>query len=552
MMSYKRYINFSLKGIMMSSLAVGSFLQTDEKVAKAEYEEGETPTFEEDGIIYITPEATKEAGQKIFSDPNWITGLDNHATQQEVQQIQKLSASQYKDYDGNAYWAKDMKWAIDQGLITGYQNQKHPSQPTKGVGNWLDPYGNLSEYQMLNVMLRYKDGANYEFAKTTMKANTASNFAYVEYFFANQNGMMTKGSMANASFAKQQVTRGQMAQTLVSMHYGKPVTLQQAIDFMYANGITTGVNPSKGQKFENFNVNGKLVRAHIVSFVGRYNDLMDSGNIKDTLNVSTDSSIPNPAPPIFDHTKYDYTKMYGKFDTSKKFTKNNIRVSYQNHTYNVKNQAEYDAVMNHVIKIISGKTLYDALQFPESNKQFDPDHAGQLIDNAKLLERVMQGETFTVINDRTHPSFRSKENFMAMTANTMMNSYADPFSNGVSFDTLTKFDAAFMYIFAFTGGASTAWGPPESAYDFFIKGEIDCTSSAYAEQALYDALGYNTAVVHSPNANHDFIIVELEGRWYTIASGVLKNFTKNSVFKGDFIKFAPSQHADKLSFIKII
>uniref|UniRef100_UPI0030F4742A hypothetical protein n=1 Tax=Staphylococcus aureus TaxID=1280 RepID=UPI0030F4742A len=34
-MSYKRYINYSLKGIMMGSLVIGSFLQMDEKVAKA-------------------------------------------------------------------------------------------------------------------------------------------------------------------------------------------------------------------------------------------------------------------------------------------------------------------------------------------------------------------------------------------------------------------------------------------------------------------------------------------------------------------------------------
>lgn len=275
----------------MGSLVVGSFLQMDEKVAKATYEEGETPTFEEDGIIYITPEATKEAGQKIFSDPNWITGLDNHSTQQDVLLNQKLSANQYKDYDSNAYWAKDMKWAIDQGLITGYQNQKHPSQPAKGVGNWIDPYGNLTEYQMLNVMLRYKDGANFEAAKTTMKDKTASNFAYVEYHFAKEHGIMTKGSTTNATPAKQQVTRGQMAQALVSMHYGKDVSLQQAVDFMYANGLSTGVSASKGQTLDNFGANTKLARAHIVAFMGRYNEAVKAGTIKDTLNTGTSIGV---------------------------------------------------------------------------------------------------------------------------------------------------------------------------------------------------------------------------------------------------------------------
>lgn len=545
MMSYKKYINYSLKGIMIGSL-VGSFLQMDEKVAKA-VEEGETPTFEEDGIIYITPEATKEAGQKIFSDPNWITGLDNHATQQEVPLNHKLSANQYKDYDSNAYWAKDMKWAVDQGLITGYQNQKHPTQPAKGVGNWIDPYGNLTEYQMLNVMLRYKDGANFESAKTTMKDKTASNFAYVEYHFAKEHGIMTKGSTTNATPAKQQVTRGQMAQALVSMHYGKKVTLQQAVDFMYANKLSTGVNASKGQTLDNFGANTKLARAHIVAFMGRYNDVVNSGSIKDTLNTGTSvggietptppvvNSGSNPAPPSFEHTKYDYSNLRGELSTAKGFTQNGIKVSYKNHTYNTKSQAEYDQVVNYVNSRLKGKTLSDVKS-----------GASSLESDLKILERLMNGE-LTVITDRTNPASRTEENTTAYRYNI---AYGDAIKNGVSFETLSKFKAASDFVDGFTGGASTAWGPPESAYDFFIKNEIDCTSSAYAIQVVYDALGYNTAVVHSPSANHDYIIIELDGQWFSHSSE-LSLFNKSSVRSGDYIKFAPTQQVSQLSFINI-
>jgi len=534
----------------MGSLVVGSFLQMDEKVAKAAYEEGETPTFEEDGIIYITPEATKEAGQKIFSDPNWITGLDNHATQQDVPLNQKLSANQYKDYDSNAYWAKDMKWAIDQGLITGYQNQKHPSQPAKGVGNWIDPSGNLTEYQMLNVMLRYKDGANFESAKTTMKDKTASNFAYVEYHFAKEHGIMTKGSTTNATPAKQQVTRGQMAQSLVSMHYGKEVTLKQAVDFMYANGLSTGVNASKGQTLDNFGANTKLSRAHIVAFVGRYNDAVKAGSVKDTLNTGTSvggietptppvvngGSSENPAPPSFEHTKYDYSNLHGKFDMSKKFTQNGIKVSYKNHTYNTKSQAEYDQVMNHVNKIISGKKYSDV-------KLQHQDDAFEL----GVLERLMNG-SLTVITDRTDPAFRTPENTTAYRFNI---AFKDAISQGVSFETLAKYRAATMYADYFTGGDNALSGPPESAYDYFIKNEQDCTSIAYATQALFDTLGYNTAVVHSPKTDHDYLIVELDGKWFSTESS-LKAFNKDSVRSGDFIKFAPTQQVSQLSFIKIM
>lgn len=560
-MSYnRRYINFSLKGIMMSSLVVGSFLQIDGKVAKAS-----TNDTEDDGIVYIT-EGVLEKGYEVFSSPDWNTGeysprnytdpelkalegseyigkkLSEPSAQQDTQ---KLSANQYKDYDSNAYWAKDMKWAIDQGLITGYQNQKHPSQPAKGIGNWIDPGGNLTEYQMLNVMLRYKDGANFESAKTTMKAETASNFAYVEYHFANQHSIITKGSTTNATFAKQQVTRGQMAQALVSMHYGKDVSLQQAVDFMYANGLSTGVSASKGQTLDNFGANTKLARAHIVAFMGRYNEAVKAGIIKDTLNTGTSvggietptppivNSGSNPTPPSFEHTKYDYSNLYGKFDTSKKFTQDGIKVSYKNHTYNTKSQAEYDQVMNYIANRIKGKTYNDV-----KLKQVD------LESDLRILEKLMNGE-ITVITDRTNPASRTEEN---ITANGYKLTYEDAIKQGVSFDTLAKFTAASQYVDGFTGGASTAWGPPESAYDYFIKNEIDCTSWSYATQAMYDTLGYNTAVVHSPGANHDYLIIELDGNWFSFESA-LRVFDKDRVYKGDFIKFAPLQKAEILSFI---
>lgn len=445
-----------------------------------------------------------------------------------------------------------MKWSIDQGLISGYQNQKHPSQPAKGVGNWIDPYGNLTEYQMLNVMLRYKDGGNYESAKTTMKAETASNFAYVEYFFANQHGMVTKGSMSDASFAKQQVSRGQMAQALVSMHYGKTVTLQQAVDFMYANGVTTGVNPSKGQTLDNFGGNTKLARAHIVAFMGRYNDAVKAGTIKDTLNQKAEDgsgsgsiktpespvvngASENPAPPKYEHTKYDYSNLHGKFATSKGFTQDGIKVSYKNHTYNVNNQAEYDAVMNHVNKILSGKTYNDV-------KLQHQDRATELA----ILERVMNG-SLKIIADRTDPSFRTEENTTAYRYNM---AFKDAISQGVSFETLAEFSSASEYVNYFTGGDTVISGPPESAYDYFIKNEADCTSISYATQAVYDALGYNTAVVHSPNESHDYIIVELDGHWFRAESS-LKTFNKDTVLKGDFIKFAPSANVASLNFINV-
>ncbi|GLC88019.1 CAP domain-containing protein [Lysinibacillus piscis] len=189
-------------------------------------------------------------------------------------EIMKVEAAtvigNYNDFDTTAHWAQDMKWAINHGLISGYANQKHPTTPSLGIGNWINPYGNLTEYQLLAILLRYKDKASYDKEKLALQHETASNYAYIEYYLAKQYGIMTKGSVTNTKPASETVTRGQMAQALASMYYGRAVTLQQAVNFMYDNGLSTGVNPAKGHTFENFGADTKLTRAHIVTFLSRY------------------------------------------------------------------------------------------------------------------------------------------------------------------------------------------------------------------------------------------------------------------------------------------
>lgn len=543
--------------------------QTSDTVARVGSLRGTSPTNEGEMIGLLTPEETLAKGYEVFSSDEWSTGDysprnysdpnlealgDNSQVVQslsvqtaQTKAVQKLAITQYKDYDSSAYWAKDMKWAVEQGLISGYQNQKHPTQPAKGVGNWLNPYGNLSEYQMLNVILRYKDGANYEAAKTTMQDKVKNNFAYVEYYFAQKHGIVTKGSINTSTYAKQTVTRGQLAQALVSMHYGKSVTVQQAVTFLYENNLSTGINPSLGKTYANFGVNNTLARAQIVAFMGRYNDAKVAGTLKDTLNsgsgtvqtpkppVVNSGSSENPAPPSFSYTKYDYSNLHGSFSTSKGFTKDGIKVSYKNHTYNVKSQAEYDQVMNHVIKILKGKTYSDT-KLPNENTESD----------LKILEGLMNG-SIKPITDRTDPNYRTSANSKAL---GLLDTYGDVINNNVTFETLAKFKVATAHTSYFVGSTTSTWGPPESAYDFFIKDYIDCTSYAYAKQAIYDSLGYNTAVIHSPKANHDYVIVELDGKWYKDDS-ILTHVTKETIKTGDYIKYAPAKHADKLSFVTI-
>lgn len=129
-----------------------------------------------------------------------------------------------------------MLWAVDKGLISGYINQKHPTDKRiKTKGNWLNPYGSLTVLQMQTVLTRYSKVANI----SNPKLPTAT-------------GAST-------------VSRGQLAQALVSLHTGKSVTVQQAVQFMIDNNLTSQ------KSYASFNVGGQLKRAHIATFVKRRN-----------------------------------------------------------------------------------------------------------------------------------------------------------------------------------------------------------------------------------------------------------------------------------------
>src|SRR5690606_15391732 len=179
---------------------------------------------------------------------------------------------------------------IDKGYITGYINQKHPT--TGKQGSWLNPGGQLTESQMLSVLLRYELGVTGFKQMQKDVPNPKDNWSYNLYYSAEKAGIVTKGSTKTTSYANKQVTRGQLAQALVSMHYGKPVSLNEAVKFMFDNKITGGTNATKGETLENFAPNTKLSRAHISVFLKKYHDVKASGNVKD-VTVGKDTTQNN-------------------------------------------------------------------------------------------------------------------------------------------------------------------------------------------------------------------------------------------------------------------
>lgn len=171
----------------------------------------------------------------------------------------KIDVSKFADYQANQYWSNDFQWAVNKGFISGYQNVKNST--TGKYENLLKPYTNLTENQMLSVLLRYFKPSELE----STKANT-SWYGDVNYQLATKYELPVLGenTAAKQAYAGKDITRGNFARILASMHYGRTISQTEAIKFLRDNGLTTTKSDAE------FKPSDSLTRAHAVAFFHRY------------------------------------------------------------------------------------------------------------------------------------------------------------------------------------------------------------------------------------------------------------------------------------------
>ncbi|UPW84368.1 SH3 domain-containing protein [Lysinibacillus sp. Ag94] len=176
-----------------------------------------------------------------------------------------VDVSKFADYNANQYWAEDFKWAVNIGIISGYLNVKNPS--TGKYENLLKPYTNLTENQMLTILFRYFKPS--ELAST--KANTTW-YGDKNYQLATKYSLPVLGAntASKQAIAGKDITRGNFARILASMHYGKTLSQSEAIKFLRDNGLTTT------KTNEEFKPNDSLTRAHAVAFFHRYEQIFNN------------------------------------------------------------------------------------------------------------------------------------------------------------------------------------------------------------------------------------------------------------------------------------
>ncbi|MGY4797236.1 CAP domain-containing protein [Lysinibacillus fusiformis] len=228
-------------------------------------------------FFYTIPKAELKKGEKYTAKATWTDDNSNaqsetwsfttvgksttdpsYPTNPSKPPVGSIDITKFADYRADQYWAEDFQWAVNRG-INGYQNVYNPV--TKKYENLLKPNTNLTENQMLSVLLRYFKPD--ELASTKPKTSWVAD---VNYQLASKYGLPVNGAntASKKALANKDITRGNFARILASMHYGRTVSQPVAIRFLRDYGLTT----AKTDK--DFMPTSSLTRAHAVAFFHRY------------------------------------------------------------------------------------------------------------------------------------------------------------------------------------------------------------------------------------------------------------------------------------------
>lgn len=370
----------------------------------------------------------------------------------------EAASIKYDDYQSNQYWSSDMLWAINKGLMQGYMNTEHPRNKKGKVGNWLDPQGDLTEAQMFTIVWRYVRPTEMKPAKSL-----EMHWKDISEVLGQDYGFYGFGKDHHA-------TRGDLARILASLHYNGWVHPKDAIQFMYDAKLSTGlvINGKSPMTFDSFGANEPLKRAHIVSFMKRYDEFLKAG---------------------------------GK--TVVKEEMNGLKVQY-GHAYNSETQYEYDAIMKKV-----GEEIKSA------EKEFNGGlYHNKTPDEISYYEAYFNGKM--PILDKRHPEFRTEHNIPLWMVHLHIGKYV---AAGLTIEQINEVDMLNSVISSVEVLDYDYWsyGEQRSPYTvLFDKEVLHPVQRELLKSAVYDAKGYTTVVLSIPGKFSAVALVKAVGKWYSI------------------------------------
>jgi hypothetical protein len=245
---------------------------------------------EEGAIIYLYPKKELEYGETYTVSIHYgtkvktwsFTTKQRPSSSQPKEDNNKIDLSygyQFVDFRPDAYWSENMVWAIQKGLIAGFE-EKNPK--TGKVEKLLKPADPLTEAQFLTILFRYSESS--ELLMTPTKDDKW--WASKTYVLAEKLKLPTKGSHGNRKAADAPLTRGEMAVLMASYHNmkyngGGVLNERQAVQMMYDLGLSNGYPDAYGnvpKTYESYGASNILLREHVVTFMRNYDNYLRSVN----------------------------------------------------------------------------------------------------------------------------------------------------------------------------------------------------------------------------------------------------------------------------------
>lgn len=185
-------------------------------------------------------------------------------------------------------------------------------------------------------------------------------------------------------------------------------------------------------------------------------------------------------------------------------SKEKITVRYGNHTYGCKNQAEYDAVMKKVDEVLKN---FDSL--PLSNNEYMEASAVDV----QAREDVLNGK-FNLAVEHVNIDYNNIPNDVGARM-SFWGVFHEMVENGVPVSVMKDVIRIGALSNKLRSGLPLGVnGAPNSAYDVLFNKVSDCDAYSQLTSALYDSMGYNTAVVGVKN--HSDPAVEINGKWFRL------------------------------------
>lgn len=170
-----------------------------------------------------------------------------------VTNANSLAAKDYLDFNEGLYWADEMTWAIDKGVLNGYPTEKK-----------IKPNNTLSEAQFLTMLFRVLNSEELD----TYIQNLNTNDWTPQYAMAKKYNLAV--SYKNTANWNKPIRRGTVAKLFAESLTGKQMSENEAVQWMYNQNISDGQADKNGvfpKTYDSYLPNSTLTRAQVVVFL---------------------------------------------------------------------------------------------------------------------------------------------------------------------------------------------------------------------------------------------------------------------------------------------